>query len=187
MALLRPEVSRRSAVVSGARGSWEPGSPSCAGDRLLARPARCPLEGRRPPVGWRLRSGGLLVGWIISRFAGSRRSCCAPSARARLQRGARVWDADATDPARGLDPQPRPLRLRVPPFSGRNPLRRSDGSAISGRDPKGRRFPVAAGTIDTGVGRVTVRHTKGPRARRRWTPEGRLSTVEKLQTNGRQP
>lgn len=36
-----------------------------------------------------------------------------PSARARLQRGARVWDADAPDPVHGLDPPTSLARLRA--------------------------------------------------------------------------
>ena len=69
--------------------------------------------------------------------------------------------------------------------SGAVPLAAQHGFANSGRGPEGRRCPVAADTIDAGFGRVTVRYTKGPRARRTLTPEGQLSTVEKLQGCGK--
>jgi hypothetical protein len=65
--------------------------------------------------------------------------------------------------------------------SGAVPLTAQHGFANSGRGPEGRRCPVAADTIDAGLRRFTVRHTKGPRARRTLTPEGQVSTVEILQ------
>lgn len=109
VALLRPEVPRRSAVISGCAQLLGASTPSwcwrtsCSLGRFQGRlrlpdPVRVSVRGSRAMVCG--SSAASQVPAVVS----------SPSARARLQRGARVWDAGAPDPVRGLDPQPRPFR-----------------------------------------------------------------------------
>lgn len=91
----------------------------------------------RPRASLGLDSGRLRIsarrrdrhaGFVEHRHAGSSplarsASPLSPSARARLQGSARVWDAWAPYPASGFDPQPRPLRQRASLFAEAFPSR----------------------------------------------------------------
>jgi hypothetical protein len=177
-----PPVSRHLKV---ARSSWEPAHPRGAGDSVVRSAWFQAAFGIPPCVCQRARlaSYGRVDHQPLRR---SRRSC----------RHHRPERASNEVPGCGTQVRPIPLAtstrnlarfaLRAS-VSGAVPLTAQHGFANSGRGPEGRRCPVAADTIDASFRRFTVRHTKGPRARRTLTPEGQLSTVENLQTSSRRP